>query len=113
MLVLLVFAAFIGFSGGSGYWLAAVLCLLYAGVIWANFSTLTVGTVGSAVPEFHGALMAVHLMLVYLGGFWGPPVFGIVLDAQVGTAPTDWGIAFMHLSVVMLLGLAASRLLRP
>ena len=48
-----------------------------------------------------------------LRGFWGPPVFGIVLDAQVGTAPNDWGIAFMHLSVVMLLRLAALRLLRP
>ena len=113
MLVSAVFAAFIGFWGGSGYWLTAVLCLLYAGVIWADSSTLTAGTVGSAVPEFRGATMAVHSMLGYLGGFMGPLVFGIVLDAQVGTGPTDWGFAFIHLSVVVMLGLAALRLLRP
>ena len=75
MLVSVVFAAFIGFWGGNGYWLTAVLCLLYAGVIWADSSTLTAGTVGSAVPKFRGAKMAVHSMLGYLGGFYGAARF--------------------------------------
>lgn len=43
----------------------------------------------------------------------GPFVFGIVLNAQVGTEPSNWGFAFIHLSVVVMLGLAALRLLRP
>ena len=43
----------------------------------------------------------------------GPLVFGIMLDAQVGTGPTDWGFAFIYHLVVMMLGLAALRLLRP
>ena len=43
----------------------------------------------------------------------GPLVFGIVLDAQVDTGPTDWVFALIHLSVVVMLGLAALRLLRP
>ena len=52
-------------------------------------------------------------MLGYLGSFMGPLVFGIMLDAQVGTGPSDWGFAFIHLSVVVMLGLAALGLLRP
>ena len=43
----------------------------------------------------------------------GPLAFGIVLDAQVCTGPTDWGFAFIHLSVVVMHGLASLRLLRP
>lgn len=96
MLVSVVFAAFIGFWGGSGYWLTAVLCLLYAGVIWADSSTLTAGTVGSAVPEFRGATMAVHSMLGYLGGFMGPLVFGIVLVRRLVLGrPTGYSCSYI------------------
>ena len=103
----------IGFSSGGSYGLAAALCLVYAGLIWADSSSLTAGTVGSAEPERRGATMAVHSMLGYFGGFLGPLVLGLTLDLAGGDNPQAWGVAFMHLGVVVLVGLIAFRALRP
>ena len=111
--VSIVMSIGVGFSSGVGYALAAGMCLLYAGLIWADSSSLTAGTVGSADPERRGATMAIHSMLGYFGGFMGPLVLGIVLDLAGGASPEAWGIAFMHLGVVVLAGLIAFNVLRP
>lgn len=109
----IVMALGICFSSGVSYGLAAALCLLYAGIIWADSSTLTAGTVGSADPERRGATMAVHSTLGYFGGFLGPLVLGVSLDLAGGDSPMAWGVAFMHLSVVVLFGLIVLRVLSP
>jgi MFS family permease len=93
--------------------LAAAACLIYAGLIWADSSSLTAGTVGSADPARRGATMAVHSTLGYFGGFLGPLVLGLVLDLYGEQSPQAWGIAFMHLSVVVLVGLIILRVLKP
>lgn len=113
MLASAAMAAGIGFSAGESYALATALCLVYAGLIWADSSSLTAGTVGSAEPSRRGATMAVHSMLGYFGGFLGPLVLGVALDMAGGIGAAAWGIAFMHLSLVVLLGVAALRALRP
>ena len=49
--VLIGLAFEIEFSSGGSYGLAAALCLVYAGLIWAVSSSLTMRTVGGAKPE--------------------------------------------------------------
>lgn len=105
--------AVIGFLGSLSYALAAALVLLYGLVIWLDSSSLTAGAAGSAEPTRRGATLAMHSMLGYAGGFVGPLMVGWVLDAAGGMSPTAWGLAFLHVAAVMLLGRIAFALLRP
>jgi MFS family permease len=106
-------AGVIGFAGGVSYALAVGLSVAYAAFIWADSSSLTAGTVGSADPARRGATMAVHSTLGYFGGFMGPLIFGIVLDLVGGEGAVAWGFAFMHVGLVMLIGVLALLILRP
>lgn len=109
----MLMAAVIGFSSGISYNLAAGLVILFAILIWADSSSLTAGTVGSADPRHRGSTMALHSTLGYAGGFLGPVVMGVVLDLAGGESVIGYGLAFAHLVVVGGLGLAAVLLLRP
>lgn len=109
----MLMAAVIGFSSGISYPLAVGLVMLFGIMIWADSSSLTAGTVGSAEPRHRGATMALHSTLGYAGGFLGPVVMGVVLDLAGGESVTGYGLAFAHLVVVGGLGLAAVLLLRP
>ena len=82
----------IGFSKDRSYGLAAVLCWVYAGLIWADSSSLIAGTVGSAEPERWGAIMAVHWMFGYFGGFLGPLALGghSILQVFTNRKPGMW-----------------------
>jgi predicted MFS family arabinose efflux permease len=97
-------AAGIGFLGVRSYPLAAALVLVYGLLIWLDSSSLTAGAAGSADPERRGATLAVHSMAGYAGGFVGPIVIGWILDLAGGMSPTGWGLAFLHVAVVGLLG---------
>jgi MFS family permease len=97
-------ASVIGFSSGVSYQLAAALVLLYGLFIWLDSSSLTAGVVGSAAPEHRGATLAVHSTLGYGGGFVGPLMIGWILDWAGGRSVLGWGLAFMHVAVVMLVG---------
>ena len=57
--------------------------------------------------------LAVHALLGYGGGFVGPLVMGLSLDALGGESVASWGLGFSHLALVMLVGPAALLLLRP
>ena len=76
-------------------------------------SSLTAGTVGSALPGQRGATMAVHSTLGYAGGFVGPLVMGAILDLAGGESAFAWGVALAHIAAVMALGLLAMIVLRP
>jgi cyanate permease len=52
-------------------------------------------------------------MLGYTGGFLGPLVVGWVLDLSGGMSTTGWGLAFLHIAVVVLIGRVAFAALRP
>jgi MFS family permease len=108
-----VCAALIGFIGGLSYWLASVLVLLYGVLIWLDSSSLTAGAAGSAEPHRRGATLAVHSMLGYFGGFLGPLVIGWILDLSGGMSARGWGLAFLHLGVVIFVGRLAFVWLRP
>jgi len=108
-----VWACGIGFLGSRSYALAGALVLIYGVLIWLDSSSLTAGAAGSADPRRRGATLAVHSMAGYAGGFVGPIVIGWILDLSGGMSPRGWGLAFLHLGVVTLLGQLAFRLLSP
>jgi hypothetical protein len=52
-------------------------------------------------------------MAGYAGGSVGPIVLGWILDLSGGMSPTGWGLAFLHVAVIALLGQVAFVLLGP
>jgi MFS family permease len=113
MVASMAVASLVGFAAGLGYGVATAACLLYNVLIYADSSSLTAGTVGSAEPGRRGATLAVHAMLGYSGGFVGPLVLGVLLDTLGGETVLNWGIAFAHLALIMIAGPAALRILKP
>ena len=105
--------AVIGFLGARSYPLAAALVLVYALLIWLDSSSLTAGAAGSADPSRRGATLALHSMAGYAGGFVGPLMIGWILDLAGGMSPKGWGLAFLHVAVVALLGQLGFMALRP
>src|SRR5262249_30278532 len=69
-------------------------------------AALAAGTVAAADKDRRGATMGLHSMCGYAGGFVGPPLAGFLLDLAGRDRVLGWGIAFGHLAVVTLLGLA-------
>jgi MFS family permease len=109
----LVCAAGVGSLGARSYPLAATLVLVYALLIWLDSSSLTAGAAGSADPERRGATLALHSMAGYAGGFVGPIVIGWILDLAGGMSQVAWGLAFLHIAVITLIGQAAFVALAP
>ena len=107
------FGAVIGFLGARSYPLAAGLVLLYGLFIWLDSSSLTAGAAGSADPRRRGATLAMHSMAGYAGGFVGPLMLGWILDLSGGMSATGWGLAFLHVAVVALIGQIGFTVLRP
>ena len=97
----------------SLYPLAAALVLVYALLIWLDSSSLTAGAAGSADPSRRGATLALHSMAGYAGGFVGPLMIGWILDLAGGMSAQGWGLAFLHVAVVALLGQLGFMALRP
>ena len=106
-------ASVTGFVSAWGYWAAALLCLVYNMVIYADSAALTAGTVGASDPERRGATLALHALSGYGCGFVGPLVMGIIIDAMGGESVLSWGVGFAHIVIVMALGPLVLLLLRP
>jgi predicted MFS family arabinose efflux permease len=105
--------AVIGFLGPRSYLLAALLVLVYGLLIWLDSSSLTAGAAGSADPKRRGATLAIHSMSGYVGGFIGPIVIGWILDLSGGMSVRGWGLAFLHVAIIMGVGPVAFRRLAP
>jgi predicted MFS family arabinose efflux permease len=108
-----VCAAGIGFLGPRSYPLAAALVLVYGLLIWLDSSSLTAGAAGSADPRRRGATLAVHSMAGYAGGFVGPIAIGWILDLSGGMSVMGWGLAFLHIALITVIGQVAFHLLAP
>jgi predicted MFS family arabinose efflux permease len=105
--------AVIGFLGARSYPLAAGLVLVYGLFIWLDSSSLTAGAAGSADPRRRGATLALHSMAGYAGGFVGPLMIGWILDLAGGMSAFGWGLAFLHVAIVALIGQIGFMVLRP
>jgi MFS family permease len=96
MLLSVVAAAVTGFSAGRPIYLVAALALLYHMIIMGDSAALTGGAVATAAPGQRGATLAVHSILGFSGGFFGPLAVGLVLDLAGGeTSRLAWGLAFL------------------
>jgi predicted MFS family arabinose efflux permease len=113
MLSCAICAAVIGFLGPRSYPLAAILVLTYGLLIWLDSSSLTAGAAGSADPSRRGATLALHSMAGYAGGFVGPIMIGWILDRTGGMSPLGWGLAFLHVGIIVLVGRFAFVWLAP
>ncbi|TAJ83481.1 MFS transporter [Reyranella sp.] len=113
LILSVVAAAAVGFLGPMHYWLAVVLLIVYGMIVWLDSSSLTAGAAGNAEPARRGATLAVHSTLGYAGGFVGPLIVGWTLDLSGGMSPLAWGIAFLVIAALILLGLGFFLALRP
>lgn len=113
MMACAICAAGMGFLGPRSYLLAAALVLIYGLLIWLDSSSLTAGAAGSADPARRGATLAVHSMAGYAGGFVGPIMIGWILDLAGGMSSFGWGLAFLHVAAISLIGRWAFVLLAP
>ncbi len=113
MIASMVLASSIGFASAISYELTAGLCVLYGILVWADSSSLTAGTAGSANPGQRGSTLAVHSMMGYAGGFFGPLTVGLILDLAGGTGVTAWTMAFGSIAVVVMIGPIALHILQP
>lgn len=86
--------------------LAVAVLVLWNAAIYLDSAALTAGTVQAADPRLRGATMGLHSMCGYAGGFIGPPLAGLVLDLAGRDSVAGWGLAFGHLAIVTLSGLA-------
>lgn len=102
-----------GWTTAASVPLAALAVLLWNAAIYLDSSALTAGTVAAADKTLRGATMGLHSMAGYAGGFLGPLGVGLVLDLRGGDDVIGWGLAFGHLAMVTLAGLAIVRRLGP
>ena len=101
-----VLSVIAGWSAAVSTTLAVVVVIVWNATIYLDSSALTAGTVAAADKEKRGATMGLHSMCGYAGGFVGPPLAGFVLDLAGRDRLLGWGLAFGHLAVITLLGLA-------
>jgi len=100
-----------GWSTGVSFLAALAMVLVWNCAIYIDSSALTAGTVQAADKSLRGATMGLHSMCGYMGGFLGPVLVGVVLDWCGGDSVLGWGLAFGHIALVTLAGLAVVRVL--
>jgi MFS family permease len=103
----------IGFTAALPYLVVVLFCVIQGLTVSGESASVTAGALGSAAPGYRGATMAMHSTLGFTGSFFGPLVFGFVLDLAGGESVLAWGLAFAHMGLVMLAGPLALALLRP
>jgi MFS family permease len=106
MSVAAVLSVFAGWSAAVSSTLAVLVVIVWNAAIYLDSAALTAGTVAAADKERRGATMGLHSMCGYAGGFVGPPLAGFVLDLAGRDRLLGWGLAFGHLAVITLVGLA-------
>ena len=101
-----VAAVGVGFSASVlPYGWVVVATMAYIVLVQGESAALTTGAIQAAPPGRQGATMAVHSMVGFTGGFFGPLLFGVVLDAAGGREiATAWGFGFVSLGAAVVLG---------
>jgi predicted MFS family arabinose efflux permease len=98
-----------GWASGISAPAAALLVIVWNAAIYFDSSALTAGTVQAAGKALRGATMGLHSMCGYAGGFVGPLSVGFVLDLFGSDSGLGWGLAFGHIALFTLIGLAVLR----
>ncbi len=105
MLATFAISVAVGFSSPLPFAVVVVLCLIYSAAIQADSAALTAGAVATSPVGHRGATLAVHSTLGFGGSLFAPALVGVVLDvaAPLG-GTTAWGLAFLAMGSMALLG---------
>ena len=105
MLATFAISVAVGFSSPLPFAVVVVLCLIYSAAIQADSAALTAGAVATSPVGHRGATLAVHSTLGFGGSLFAPALVGVVLDvaAPLG-GTTAWGLAFVAMGSMALLG---------
>ena len=105
MLATFAISVAVGFSSPLPFAAVVVLCLIYSAAIQADSAALTAGAVATSPVGHRGATLAVHSTLGFGGSLFAPALVGVVLDvaAPLG-GKTAWGLAFLAMGSMALLG---------
>ena len=96
MMLSVITGSMLGFIGALPFIIVLLLAGLYSALIMSDSAALTGGVVAAAREGERGATLATHSVLGFSGGFLGPLVVGLVLDAGAGADNiAGWGGAFM------------------
>jgi len=93
MIASVVLSLILGAAAGVSYGLVVGLCLLYGVLLTGDSGAITAGTVASAVAGARGSTLAMHAMIGFVGGIFGPLCVGIVLDAAGCGTHLGWFLA--------------------
>ena len=100
--------AAVGFSVMGPLLLFAALVLIHNCFVLADSGALNGGAAAAALPGRRGAAITLMAFANAIGSFIGPLLFGFVLDISGGRQdPYAWGLAFMSLSLCVIIGVAA------
>jgi MFS family permease len=96
MMLSVITGSMLGFIGALPFVIVLLLAGLYSAFIMSDSAALTGGVVAAAREGERGATLATHSVLGFSGGFLGPLVVGLVLDAGAGADTiAGWGGAFI------------------
>jgi len=96
MMLSVITGCMLGFIGALPFTIVLLLSGLYSVLIMSDSAALTGGVVAAAREGERGATLATHSVLGFSGGFLGPLVVGLVLDAGAGADTiSGWGGAFI------------------
>ena len=113
MLATFAISAVVGFSSLLPFAAVAFLCVVYSAAIQADSAALTAGAVNTSPVGHRGATLALHSTLGFSGSLFAPALVGVVLDhsAPLG-GTTAWGLAFLTMGSMALIGYLFFMLLR-
>ena len=95
----------LGFSSQMSMIVIVGLVCIYAILSISDSASITSAVVRNAESRVRGTTMAFHTLVGFVGAFVGPILFGVVLDlAGGGDRPAAWGIAFIGVAVLVLIG---------
>lgn len=95
----------LGFSSQMSMIVIVGLVCIYAILSISDSASITSAVVRNAESRVRGTTMAFHTLVGFVGAFVGPILFGVVLDlAGGGDKPAAWGIAFIGVAVLVLIG---------
>ncbi len=105
MLASTLMAIGFGFSAELPYHWVAMLAVCYLFLAQGESAALHTGVILSAPPSLQGTAMATQSLFGFASAALAPLAVGWVLDATGGgTSTTSWGMAFLTLGLVVILG---------
>ena len=95
----IVLAVVIAFNLDQPYWVLITLALLLGMTSYGRNAATTAGMMAAAEPKLRGATMALFAALGFLGGMFGPFLFGLSQDLAGGRGDAvEWSAGFLSMA---------------